>query len=136
MAFFAISARLLQRWSEIRLITWATGLYTVRFLLCALAPSAEWVVFLQLVQGATFAVLYTATIQHSYRIIPEEWRATGQTVLAVLFFGISGIIGSVAGGWVFQQFGGGALYAAMAALSLAACGYSLTFGKSEEARAA
>lgn len=131
VAFFALSARILQKWSEIKLITLATALYTIRYVLCALAPSAEWVVYLQLTQGVTFVIFYTATIQYLYRIIPEEWKATGQTVLAVLFFGISGIIGSIAGGWVFQQFGGGTLYMAMAAFSLIACGYSLTLWKSQ-----
>lgn len=131
VAFFALSARILQKWSEIKLITLATALYTIRYVLCALAPSAEWVVYLQLTQGVTFVIFYTATIQYLYRIIPEEWKATGQTVLAVLFFGISGIIGSIAGGWVFQQFGGGALYMAMAAFSLIACAYSLTLWKSQ-----
>ncbi|WP_419878806.1 MFS transporter [Brevibacillus centrosporus] len=129
--FFALSARILQKWSEIKLITWATALYTIRYALCAMAPSAEWVVYLQLTQGVTFVIFYTATIQYLYRIIPEEWKATGQTILAVLFFGISGIIGSIAGGWVFQQWGGAALYMVMGVLSLVACGYSLTLWKSQ-----
>ncbi|MDF2679957.1 MAG: transporter [Brevibacillus sp.] len=132
VAFFALSARILQKWSEIKLITLATALYTIRYVLCALAPSAEWVVYLQLTQGVTFVIFYTATIQYLYRIIPEEWKATGQTVLAVLFFGISGIIGSIAGGWVFQQFGGGALYMAMAVCSLVAFGYSLFLWRTKE----
>jgi PPP family 3-phenylpropionic acid transporter len=129
--FFALSARILQKWSEIKLITWATALYTIRYALCAMAPSAEWVVYLQLTQGVTFVIFYTATIQYLYRIIPEEWKATGQTILAVLFFGISGIIGSIAGGWVFQQWGGAALYMVMGVLSLVACGYSLTLWRSQ-----
>ncbi|MED1796161.1 MFS transporter [Brevibacillus nitrificans] len=129
--FFAFSARILQKWSEIKLITWATALYTIRYVLCAMAPSAEWVVYLQLTQGVTFVIFYTATIQYLYRIIPEEWKATGQTILAVLFFGISGIIGSIAGGWVFQQWGGAALYMVMGVLSLVACGYSLTLWRSQ-----
>ncbi|MED1952726.1 MFS transporter [Brevibacillus centrosporus] len=129
--FFALSARILQKWSEIKLITWATALYTIRYALCAMAPSAEWVVYLQLTQGITFVIFYTATIQYLYRIIPEEWKATGQTILAVLFFGISGIIGSIAGGWVFQQWGGAALYMVMGVLSLVACGYSLTLWRSQ-----
>lgn len=132
VAFFAISARLLRRWSEIKLIMIATALYAVRFFLCAIAPSPEWVIWLQLTQGVTFVIFYTATIQYLYRMIPEEWKATGQTVLAVLFFGISGIIGSIAGGWVFQQMSGAALYAAMGFCSLAAFLYSLLLGRSKE----
>lgn len=130
VAFFAISARILSRWSEIKLIMVASALYTIRYFLCAIVPSAEWVVYLQLMQGITFVIFYTATIQYLYKIIPEEWKATGQTVLAVLFFGISGIIGSIAGGWVFQQLGGSALYMAMGGFSLVAFAYSLFLWKS------
>ncbi|WP_231558792.1 MFS transporter [Brevibacillus thermoruber] len=126
VAFFALSAWLLRTGSEIKWITLAAGLYAVRYALCAVAADPIWVVYLQVMQGITFAVFYTATIQHLYRIIPEEWKATGQTVLAVLFFGISGIVGSIAGGWLFQHLGGSALYLGMAGVSLAGCLYSLT----------
>lgn len=131
VAFFAISARILSRWSEIKLIMVASALYTIRYFLCALVPTAEWVVYLQLMQGVTFVIFYTATIQYLYKIIPEEWKATGQTVLAVLFFGISGIIGSIAGGWLFQYGGGEALYFAMGICSLIALGYSIVLWKSK-----
>lgn len=131
VAFFAISARILARWSEIRLIMLASALYAIRYVLCALAPSPEWVVYLQLTQGVTFVIFYTATIQYLYKIIPEEWRATGQTVLAVLFFGISGIIGSLLGGWLFQQSGGAALYWAMGICSAVAFVYSLVLASSK-----
>nr|WP_302053638.1 MFS transporter [Brevibacillus parabrevis] len=131
VAFFAISARILARWSEIRLIMLASALYAIRYVLCALAPSPEWVVYLQLTQGVTFVIFYTATIQYLYKIIPEEWRATGQTVLAVLFFGISGIIGSLLGGWLFQQSGGAALYWAMGICSAVAFAYSLMLASSK-----
>ncbi|EJL47721.1 putative transporter YwbF [Brevibacillus agri] len=133
VAFFAISARLLARWSELRLIMLASALYAIRYVLCAIAPSAEWVVYLQLTQGVTFVLFYTATIQYLYKIIPEEWKATGQTVLAVLFFGISGIIGSLVGGWLFQQGGGAALYWAMGICSAAAFVYSLILARAGKA---
>ncbi|RNB56992.1 MFS transporter [Brevibacillus gelatini] len=129
VAFFAISAKLLARWSELKLIMLASALYAIRYVLCAIAPSAEWVVYLQLTQGITFVLFYTATIQYLYKIIPEEWKATGQTVLAVLFFGISGIIGSLVGGWLFQQGGGAALYWAMGICSAVAFVYCLILAR-------
>jgi PPP family 3-phenylpropionic acid transporter len=58
-------------------------------------------------------------MQYLYSVIPNEWKATGQTILAVLFFGVSGIIGSVVGGWVMDTLGGSALYKMMALLSAA-----------------
>jgi len=123
--FFAIVHRFLKKGSELALISVAALFYTVRFLLSSIVNDAYWIVALQLLQGLTFVFFYSAAIQHLYAIIPEQWKATGQTILAVLFFGISGIVGSVAGGFVFDSFGGSALYQLMALLS--AAGFALSF---------
>ena len=80
---------------------------------------------LQVLQGVTFVIFYTASISYLNRIVPEEWKATGMTLLAVLFFGVSGIVGSFFGGWVFEQFGGSALYLVMSVLS--GCGFLFSF---------
>ncbi|USG64262.1 MFS transporter [Brevibacillus ruminantium] len=132
VAFFAWLPRLLRSGSEIKMITLASVIYAVRFFLCAAVSDPLLVVILQLMQGVTFVIFYTASIQHLYSIIPEEWKATGQTVLAVIFFGISGIIGSFAGGWVFEQWGGAALYQVMAVCSLVACLYSTLLWRKEK----
>jgi len=123
--FFALSGYWLRRGAEIRVITAAAAIYAVRYFLCYWVADPVWVVWLQLLQGITFAVFYSASIQYLYAIVPEEWRATGQTVLAVIFFGISGMIGSVVGGWLFGAYGGPHLYLLMAAFSLFGCLFSL-----------
>lgn len=129
VAFFALSPRLLRNGNEIKMITLASAIYAIRYFLCAAFSDPMLVVFLQLMQGITFVIFYTASIQYLYRIIPEEWKATGQTVLAVIFFGISGIIGSFGGGWVFQHWGGAALYQVMAVCSVLGCLYSVMLWK-------
>jgi len=123
--FFGLSQRMVKPGKELMIIALAAGVYVLRFLLTAWSDSPVWVVGLQLLQGLTFVLFYTASIQYLYAIVPEEWKATGQTVLAVLFFGISGIIGAVAGGWVFDHWGGRTLYLGMAGLSLAAAAFAL-----------
>lgn len=117
VAFYAFVHRLLKPGRELGIIAIAGGCYVLRFSLTAVVDHPTAVVLLQLLQGVTFVFFYTSAIQYLYSIIPEAWRATGQTLLAVLFFGFSGILGSIVGGWTFERFGGGALYGAMAALS-------------------
>ncbi|MGB8957000.1 MAG: MFS transporter [Tumebacillaceae bacterium] len=121
IVFFAWSARFVRSGNEVMLISAAAVLYAVRYLLTSMLTTPLGVVGLQLLQGVTFVVFYTASISYLNRIVPEEWRATGMTLLAVLFFGVSGIVGSFFGGWVFEQFGGSTLYLVMAALS--GCGF-------------
>jgi PPP family 3-phenylpropionic acid transporter len=130
--FFALSGWWLRKGAEIKLITIASAIYAVRYFLCCWITDPQWVVWLQLLQGMTFAVFYSAAIQYLYAIIPEEWRATGQTVLAVIFFGISGIVGSLVGGWLFDTYGGSRLYLLMAVFSLISCVFSLFMWRSEK----
>ncbi|MCH1642461.1 MFS transporter [Paenibacillus timonensis] len=121
---FAVVHRFLKRGNELKLIAWAGVFYVLRFGLTALADQAGMIVLLQLLQGVTFVFFYTAAMQHLYAIVPEAWRATGQTILALVFFGVSGIVASFAGGLIFDHWGGRVLYWIMTGLSLTGCLYS------------
>lgn len=116
--FFAVVHRLLKPGRELRLIAAAGLVYTLRFLLTAVMHQPVAAVLLQALQGPTFVVFYTAAVQYLYTIIPEEFKATGQTILAVMFFGISGIVSSFVGGYLFEKLGGSNLYGIMACMSL------------------
>ena len=106
-------------------MTLAAGMYAVRFLLSGLADRPYELVAVQVLQGVTFVLFYVGAMQYLYAIVPEQWKSTGQTVLTVLFFGVSGIIGSSVGGWIIEAWGGGTLYKGMAAF--AALGFLLSF---------
>lgn len=121
--FFALSARLIKPGKERLFMTAAAGLYAVRFLLSALADSPYELVAIQVLQGVTFVLFYVGAMQYLYSIVPDEWKSTGQTMLTVLYFGVSGIIGSSIGGWVIDVWGGKALYEGMSAV--AAVGFVL-----------
>lgn len=123
--FFAISFWFLRKMKEVTLICLAAAFYTLRYFLCSLAVAPEQIVALQLMQGFTFVIFYTAAIQYLYKIVPDEWKSTGQTVLAVLFFGISGMVGSLLGGWVLDRLGTSSLFLMMSALSFASLLFSL-----------
>ncbi|MBB6635180.1 MFS transporter [Cohnella thailandensis] len=123
---FAVSARLIKPGREGRVMAIAAGLYVVRFLLSSIADGALMLVLLQVLQGFTFVLFYVGSMQFLYSIVPEQWKSTGQTMLTLLFFGVSGIVGSTAGGWLFDEFGGAVLYRIMTGLALAGFLFSLS----------
>ncbi|SFE02229.1 MFS transporter, PPP family, 3-phenylpropionic acid transporter [Paenibacillus catalpae] len=124
VAFFALIHRFIKPGKELLVISIAAGFYVLRFALSAWWDHPVAIVGLQLLQGVSFVLFYAASIQYLYTLIPEQWKATGQTILAMLLFGISSIISSTVGGWLFDWIGGPALYACMSALSFigACCG--------------
>lgn len=107
---FALSFWWLRKGKELEMITIATSFYFVRFIASAFVTSPVALTLVQILQMVTFPIFYTAAIQYLYQIMPKEWRATGQTVLALLFFGLSGIIASYAGGYIYKELGGHTFY--------------------------
>ena len=116
---FALSFWWLRKGKELAIISFAAVFYFIRFFLSAWVTDPHILVYLQLLQTFTFPIFYSAAIQYLYRIVPEEWRATGQTVLAILFFGVSGIVASYLGGWFYESFGGKQLYLWISGMSFA-----------------
>ncbi|SFS49949.1 MFS transporter [Paenibacillus sp. BC26] len=132
---FALSFWWMRKGRELALIAFASLFYFVRFFLSAWITDPHLLAYLQVLQIFTFPIFYTAAIQYLYRIVPEEWRATGQTVLALLFFGVSGIVASYAGGWLYESVTGHTYYLIIAGLSFCALLFSLVllsiYGKKE-----
>ncbi|KRF11103.1 MFS transporter [Paenibacillus sp. Soil787] len=116
---FALSFWWLRKGKELAIISFTAVFYFIRFFLSAWVTDPHILVYIQLLQTFTFPIFYSAAIQYLYRIVPEEWRATGQTVLAILFFGVSGIVASYLGGWFYESFGGKQLYLWISGMSFA-----------------
>ncbi|MNI59942.1 hypothetical protein D3C73_1151280 [compost metagenome] len=107
----------MRKGKELLRITIAAMFYFLRFFISAWITDPHVLAYIQILQLFTFPVFYSAAIQYLYRIVPAEWRATGQTVLALLFFGISGILASYIGGALYGALGGQTLYLSISALS-------------------
>ncbi|MEC0092263.1 MFS transporter [Paenibacillus macquariensis] len=132
---FALSFWWLRKGKELILITIAGAFYFIRFFISAWITDPHWLAYLQVLQLLTFPIFYTAAIQYLYRIVPVEWRATGQTVLALLFFGVSGIFASYVGGAMYEFFGAKTLFLSISVISFVGVIFGLvlhrTYGSSQ-----
>lgn len=100
----------------------AAALYGVRWMLYALATEPIHIILLQPLHGLTFGVFYLCTFQIVTKIMPDEFLATGQMVFISAFFGLSGIIGSLGGGWIIDWTGGAAvMYQLLGWFAFAGC---------------
>ena len=111
---FSLGAYWFRKYHSIVFVIIAGALYTVRWLLFAEATTPTAVIVLQLLHGVTFAVLYLASFDYISKLIPKILQSTGHLIFYSVFFGVSGIIGSLAGGWILEVLGGHALYVSMA----------------------
>lgn len=125
IVIFALSFMWLKPGKELLLITIAIFFYVVRFFLSGIVDNPYALIAVQLLQMVTFPIFYTAAIQYLYKLVPREWRATGQTLLALLFFGFSGMVASAIGGYVYNVFDGHNFYFMLTGISAVACVYGV-----------
>lgn len=113
-AIFATSAYWFKRWSPLTFIILAGGLYTIRWALMGLITNPWFILPLQVTHGLTFGVLYLAAFQFVNHLIPKHLQATGHVLFITIVFGVSGIIGSLVGGYIIELTSMNTLYSLLA----------------------
>ncbi len=115
---FALSAFWLRRFHPLTFISIAAVLYVVRWLLMGIVPNPTGVLFLQVLHGLTFGIFYLTAFQFVTRLVPYELASTGHLLFVSVFFGLSGVIGSLLGGAIIDAFDVRMLYQTMFLLAL------------------
>jgi PPP family 3-phenylpropionic acid transporter len=102
-------------------LTLAALAAAVRFaLVAAFAGDVALLVAAQLLHALSFAAQHSACITLISRYFPGRLRGRGQALYTVLGYGVSGVVGGVAGGALSEAFGFAAVFWAASIVSLAA----------------
>lgn len=115
---FALSVSMLKRSNEIKLLTIAAAVFAIRWFLFAIAKSPDLVIFIQVLHGLSFGLLYIAAVSYIYRISPAELKGSGMGLMVTFFWGIAGIMGSLVGGAIIEALGLHTMYYIFAAVCL------------------
>ncbi|MBP1963468.1 MFS transporter [Paenibacillus aceris] len=107
---FALINRYIHRYHELTILGIVAIIYTVRWILYSVITDPWVLIGLQVTQMLTFAVLWIVAVQYVVRLLPEQFGSTGQSILAMVFMGLAGIIGGSIGGWLSEQWGGASMY--------------------------
>lgn len=109
---------------ELPLLAFACVMYATRFFLMSRVDEAVYVVLLQLMHSVSFGIFFSTALRYMTQLVPDEYRASGQALYAVVWTGIAGVISGTAGGYFFQTFGYHQFYTAASVLAFtAACGF-------------
>ncbi|MFZ3579643.1 MFS transporter [Virgibacillus sp. DJP39] len=109
-AVFAFAGTWFKKYHSLVFIIFAGVIYSIRWFMYAAVEDPILIVALQFLHGITFGVFYLAAFQYITRLIPKLLQSTGHLVFFAVFFGVSGIIGSLIGGALIDSFGGDTLY--------------------------
>ncbi|MBD0381130.1 MFS transporter [Paenibacillus sedimenti] len=107
---FALLSRYMHRFHELTMLGIASFLYAIRWLLYMFISDPWGLIAMQATAMFTFAVLWIVSVQYVVRLLPEQFGSTGQSILAMVFMGLAGIIGGSIGGWLSDEWGGSSMY--------------------------
>lgn len=122
-----LSSRLLRRFKDTALLSFAMGFFAIRiFVFFLAAHSVTALILSQLTNSISFGIFLPTSVHYISRIAPVRLRATALTVASSMYMGIGGFIGNRLGGIVIDTWGIGSLYAGGAALAaLATVGFTV-----------
>jgi len=116
-AVFALAGFWFRKFNPLTFIVIASFIFAVRWFLYGIIIDPFIIISLQFLHGISFAVFYFAAFYYVTKIIPQNLQSTGHLVYYSVFFGVSGIIGSMGGGMILEKFNGEALYLSMGVLA-------------------
>ncbi|CAG7625250.1 hypothetical protein PAESOLCIP111_02707 [Paenibacillus solanacearum] len=121
------------KYKELPLLAICSFVYALRFLLMSLVDNPLWVIAIQTMHSLSFGIFLFTAIRYIQRIVPDQFRASGQALYAVIWSGLAGLVSGTLGGWIFNHWSPHAMYAAGSALSaLAMIGFLLLNARSTE----
>jgi MFS family permease len=100
----------INRFKPYLVLIFSLGMTGLRFLLLALAVSPTFVLFVQLLNGFNFPLLYVAGVTYADAQAPQGFRATAQGLFNAAMGGIGGAFGGFVGGLLFERFGAKGMY--------------------------
>ncbi|PYM17193.1 MAG: hypothetical protein DMD81_09975 [Candidatus Rokuibacteriota bacterium] len=122
LPLIALSGASLQRVGARGLL--AAGLVAggVRWLICGFAPDSRWMMPAQVLHGVVVAGLVIGSPLYVEAVVPEQLRATGQNLLAMIGLSAGGLLSNLGAGLLLDAAGPDAPYRAggIAALVVAA----------------
>lgn len=111
---------LLKRFSLRAMLLFAFGCAVLRFLLIGWCVDwLTWLLFAQLLHGATFGAYHAAAVAAVNRFFAGALQARGQALYSSLSFGAGGMLGGLLSGWGWQAIGPAWTFTTSAAFALA-----------------
>lgn len=114
------------KFKELPLLMIASVMYAVRLWLLSDIQDPRWVIATQAMHSISFGIYFSTALRYLSQLIPDEFRASGQAVYAVIWTGLAGVISGLFGGYIYEHFGRVSFFRMGAGFALVAAAAFLT----------
>ncbi len=104
------SGHIMRRIGAAGLLKIAIFVYALRWLLFSFVQEPAWALALQLLHGLSFAAFLTAGVTYLSERTPAGFATTSQAIFNVVCYGLASVVGSVAGGYLYDNSGMSGLF--------------------------
>lgn len=102
LPFYFIAAWLLHRSAPGRVVFIAIIATSIRLFLYSVNNNPNLVIFIEAMNGMTWTLLWVSSVEFVNKLIPAQWRTTGQSMLWAAYFGAGAVLGNILSGWMYQ----------------------------------
>lgn len=102
LPLFYFSARIIRSFGVKTTLLITTFTLAFRMLLYATIKNPYAALFIELLHGISWSLFWVVCVEYVNSVVPEEWRATGQSLLYAAYFGIGAITGNFWTGYLYD----------------------------------
>jgi PPP family 3-phenylpropionic acid transporter len=102
LPLFYFSARIIQRLGIKATLLVTVFTTSLRLLLYSLVKDPRFAVFIEVLHGVSWSLFWVACVVCVNRLVREDWRATGQSLLYASYFGVGAIVGNFWTGYLYN----------------------------------
>lgn len=121
--FFALSKKLMERYSFLILLTVVGVVYAVRWLIVGGSENLQILVASQVLLSISFSIQYFVSASYVDSITPVQYRVTGQTFFWGVTFGLGGLTGNILAGWALNFMEIDTMYLVATVIALASIAF-------------
>jgi MFS transporter, PPP family, 3-phenylpropionic acid transporter len=102
LPLFYFSARIIRNFGMKTTLLITTFTLAFRMMLYATIKNPYAALCVELLHGISWSLFWVVCVEHVNWVVPEEWRATGQSLLYAAYFGIGAIAGNFWTGYLYD----------------------------------
>ncbi|HRG07736.1 MAG TPA: MFS transporter [Cyclobacteriaceae bacterium] len=103
LPLFFFSAMIIQRLGVKTTLIVTLLATTLRLFLYSWVNEPHWAIAIELLHGISWSLFWVVCVESVNGLVPQQWRATGQSVLYAVYFGAGQIVGNFWTGWLYDQ---------------------------------
>ena len=126
---FYFGNRLISRFNTYGLLLFSMVATGIRLILLGVTSLPPLVLFIQLLGGLTFPVMWLAGVSYADEYAPQGMQATAQGLFGAMVFGFGTAVGGFMGGPLLENLGGRSLFFVFGVVVLAATAIVILFSR-------